>query len=35
MEMPPSWVFTMMAVCLAAFLVGWIIAWALNEFWPP
>jgi hypothetical protein len=31
MEMPPPWVFTMAAVCLASFLIGWIIAWFLDQ----
>jgi hypothetical protein len=31
MEMPPSWVFTMMAACFAAFCIGWIIAWFLDQ----
>ena len=28
----PSWMFTMAACCLAAMIVGWIIAWVVDEW---
>jgi hypothetical protein len=30
--MLPSWVYYMVAACFAAFLVGWIIAWLVDEY---
>jgi hypothetical protein len=29
--MPPSWVFYMVGVCFAAFVIGWIIAAVMDE----
>jgi len=28
----PSWIYTMFAVCLAAFLLGYIAAWAKDQW---
>ena len=28
----PSWVYTMAACCLAAAILGWCVAWALDEW---
>jgi hypothetical protein len=28
----PHWVPYMVAACLAAFIIGWIAAWALDEW---
>ena len=30
--MLPEWMFYMAAVCFASFCIGWIIAWALDEW---
>ena len=28
----PSWVYTMVACCLAAFIIGWVIGWIVDEW---
>jgi len=28
----PSWVYYMVACCFAGFLLGWITAWALDQW---
>jgi hypothetical protein len=30
----PSWLPAMVACCLASVVLGWLIALAIDEFWP-
>jgi hypothetical protein len=32
MSIPPAWIYYMLAGCLASFLIGWIIAWAMDQW---